>query len=668
MSTEFTYAIDARVAVVTMNDPLAPVNNWSESSELQFEAVMDELDGIAKRGDIKGVVFTSGKPDTFLTGADLNELKKTSTREGFSENVKLLQRVLGRCSKLSVPTLAAINGPCMGGGYELALACSYRVATDAPRTQIGLPETGLGLIPAGGGTTRLPRLIGYPGVEAILSGKNFGVKAALEIGMIDRIVPAEGDLAAYAKTFLDDILSGKVEIKRKVHDFSQAREAVKEIGAEFRKKNRGRLLPAHEAVLKTVAEGVNLPLEEQLDLEREYFLDAAMSNECKGLIHTFFLRGGSSPKKMMTKGFVPKEIRKVAVLGFGSMGRGIAMECLKYLKVPVVVKDVEKALQPGREFLEKIIGGDIEKRRYKGDLAEVMKNLITVSDYTDDFKDVDIVIEAVFEEKGVKAQVYKELAEVIPIDAIVASNTSFLSIDELQKEIQNPERFAGMHYFSPVWRMELVEIIRGKDTSREAIDNLLHFAGGIRKRPILCNDSSGFVVNAVLDPLMTNGLGLVEQGNPVEKVDGAMLKFGMPIGPIRLADEVGLDVSYHIFKTRGIEQKTYENLFNDGRYGLKKSGKGLFLPDGSVDPDALQCIAYREKKEMSEEEIADFFVTEMVKVGKRLLDEGIVEDPRVIDVGLIWGAGFPTDKGGPMKWADLSGISEKLFAKKIYMD
>jgi 3-hydroxyacyl-CoA dehydrogenase len=232
--------------------------------------------------------------------------------------------------------------------------------------------------------------------------------------------------------------------------------------------------------------------------------------------------------------------------------------------------------------------------------------------------------------------------------------------------VVKPERFGGLHFFSPVWLMQLVEVIRGEKTAQETIDNLLNFVGLIRKRPIVCRDNAGFVVNAMLFPNLVNALKYIEEGNPIEKVDRAMTRFGMPVGPIRLTDEVGIDIPYKVFVGMGIKQDTLKNVVEAGRLGLKKSGKGFFLKDGSIDPDVLPLIAKRPPHEASEEEIQMGILTAMVRMGKDILDRKIVDDVRMIDVGMIWGIGFPADKGGPMKWADLIGLSQKLYGKNFY--
>jgi 3-hydroxyacyl-CoA dehydrogenase len=392
-----------------------------------------------------------------------------------------------------------------------------------------------------------------------------------------------------------------------------------------------------------------------------------MTPEAKGSINTFFIKTlTDKPRALMTKGFSPRPLKKVAILGFGTMGRGIAIDVLRHTTLPLVVKDIPEALAPGKAFVQKVLAGMAEKKRLKETVDGILGRLQLTSDYGETFKDVDLVVEAVFEDVKVKAQVYGELCRVVRGDCIIASNTSSIPIDKMAAFVQGPERFGGMHFFSPVWMMQLVEVVRGEKTSRETVDNLLNFAGAIRKRPIVCRDYPGFVINAMIIPYFLNALQYVEEGNPIEKVDQAMTAFGMPVGPLRLTDEVGIDVPYKAFVGLGLAQDTLKRVVEDGRLGLKKSGKGLFLKDGTVDPSVLPLIAPKSPRSRSAEEIQNGILEDMVKVGKKLLDGGIVDDVRMIDVGLVWGVGFPADKGGPMKWADLTGLSRKLFGKNFY--
>jgi 3-hydroxyacyl-CoA dehydrogenase len=368
----------------------------------------------------------------------------------------------------------------------------------------------------------------------------------------------------------------------------------------------------------------------------------------------------------MSKGFEPRPLHKVAILGFGTMGRGIAIDILRNTKINVIAKDMPEALEPGKAFIKKVLDGMAEKKRLKAPVNDLMARLKTVSDYADEFKDVDLVIEAVFEDIKVKSKVYDELCRAVSDDCVIASNTSSIPINTMSQYVTHPERFGGAHFFSPVWLMQMVEVVRGDQTSQETVDNLLNFAASIRKRPIVCKDNPGFVVNAVLDPYFMNALDLLEKGNPVEKIDGAFTEFGLPIGPIKLMDEIGIDVCHNVILSKGLTQDTLKNMVEDKRYGLKKSGKGFFLKDGQVDPDIIPLIPIKEKKDVAPEEMIEKLLTDMVTIGKDLLDRGIVDDPRMIDIGMIWGTGFPADRGGPLKWADLTGLSEKRFGKTFY--
>ena len=665
MGKVFNLAVEqGGIGVITFDVVGEAMNTWTEDAFTGFDRVMKELE---QAQGISGIIFISGKLENFLAGANLKLLSQIESAQEVRRTLDLFHGSFNRLIALGFPSVAAIHGHCLGGGLEFALACTGRIAREGKTTLIGLPECNVGLFPGGGGTQRLPRLIGYPAFELILKGTMLPAAKALEMGIIDRLVSADGDLLAAARAFLEEIIAGRAELKRPVQDFSQIDAVAEMAKAGILKATRGREIPGPMLALRTMHEGLKAPLAEGLEIEKRNFTEVVLSKEAKGSINTFFLKGMTDkPKAMMTKGFVPKPINRAAVLGFGTMGRGIVIDTLRNTQLPVLVKDIPEALEPGKAFVRKILDGMAEKKRLKEPVEAIMARLTTTSDYIEAFREADIVIEAVFEEIGVKKQVYGELCRVIREDCIVASNTSSIPITSMAPFVAKPERFGGIHFFSPVWLMQLVEVIRGEKTAQETIDNLLNFAGLIRKRPIVCRDNAGFVVNAMLFPEMIEAFRYVEEGNPIEKVDRAMTRFGMPVGPIRLTDEVGIDIPYKVFVGMGIKQETVKNVVESGRLGLKKSGKGFFLKDGSVDPEVLPLIAKRPPHERSEEEIQMGLLTAMVQVGKDLLDRRIVDDVRMIDVGIIWGLGFPADKGGPMKWADLIGLSKKLTGKNFY--
>ncbi|MBU1965370.1 MAG: enoyl-CoA hydratase/isomerase family protein [Proteobacteria bacterium] len=665
MGKVFDMVVDGSgVGVVTFDVAGEKMNTWTEEAFNGFDQVMREME--TSKG-IRGIIFISGKPENFLAGANLKLISQIESAEGVRQMLDLFHGSFARLEALGFPVVAAIHGHCLGGGLEFALACTARIAKEGKSTLIGLPECNVGLFPGAGGTQRLPRLIGYPALELILKGTMLPAAKAYEMGIIDRLIPADGDLLASAKSLLEEVIAGTANLKRPLQDFTQIDAVAEMAKAGILKATKGREIPGPMLALKSMHEGLKVSLAEGIEIEKKNFVEVVLTKEAKGSINTFFIKGMTDkPKAMMTPGFIPKPLKKVAVLGFGTMGRGIVIDTLRNTQLPVLVKDIPEALEPGKAFVRKILDGMAEKKRLKEPVDTMMSRITVTSDYIDAFREADIVIEAVFEEIGVKKQVYGELCKVVRDDCIVASNTSSIPISSMAPFVTKPERFGGIHFFSPVWLMQLVEVIRGEQTAQETIDNLLNFAGLIRKRPIVCRDNAGFVVNAMFFPYLVNSFQYVEEGNPIEKVDRAMTRFGMPVGPIRLTDEVGIDIPHKIFVGMGIRQETVKNVVEAGRTGLKKSGKGLFLKDGSVDPDVLPLIAKRPPRERSEEEIQMGLLTAMVEVGKDILDRKIVDDVRMIDVGIIWGLGFPADKGGPMKWADLIGLSKKLYGKNFY--
>ncbi|MFA5181057.1 MAG: 3-hydroxyacyl-CoA dehydrogenase NAD-binding domain-containing protein [Syntrophales bacterium] len=664
MSKVFQLKVEEGIGVVTFNVEGDAMNTWTEAAFTSFDELMGELE---KEKALKGIIFISGKPDNFFAGANLKMIADIETPSEVRGVLELFHGAFRKLKDLNLPILAAIHGHCLGGGLEFALACTARIAKEGKTTLIGLPECNVGLFPGGGGTQRLPRLIGYPAIELILKGTMLPAAKAFELGIVDCLIPVDADLLGAAKAFIGEMIAGTVDLKRPEHDFSKLDEIAELACQGVLKATRGRALPAPMLALKSIQDGLKVSLAEGLEIEKANFVEVVMAKESKGSINTFFIKTlTDKPKAMMTKGFVPKPLKKAAVLGFGTMGRGIVIDIIRNMQVPVVVKDIPEALEPGMAFVRKILDGMAEKKRLKGAVDDYMKLITNTTEYGAEFKDVDIVVEAVFEDLKIKQQVYQELCQVIPGDCLVASNTSSLSIKSMAGLLTNPERFGGLHFFSPVWIMQLVEVIRGEQTSQETVDNLLNFAAAIKKRPIVCRDNAGFVVNALLFPMLLETFKYIEEGNAIQKVDRAMTSFGMPVGPIRLTDEVGIDVVYKIFKGMEIRQETLYSVVEAGRMGLKKSGKGFFLKDGSVDPEVLPLIAKKGVNELTMEQIQEGLLEAMVKTGKDLLDRKIVEDVRMIDVGMVWGVGFPADKGGPMKWADLIGMSGRLFGKNFY--
>ncbi len=660
----FRLTQDNEIGVVTIDIPGRPMNTWTEEAVTSFYSLLDVLE---KSRETRAIIFISGKPGNFHSGADLKLLQTMNSKEETATALDVFHTAFKRLSALPFPTVAAIEGHCLGGGLEFALSCTARIAKASKSTLLGLPECTLGIFPGAGGTQRLPRLIGVPAIELILKGTMFPAEKALDLGVVDKLVPSDGDLLSEAVEFTRGIVDGKVVIHRSTHDFSAIDQIAELARKEVLKATRGREIPGPMLAIKAMQEGLKVSLDEGLDIEKNLFVQAVLTPEAKGSIHTFFLKTMSDkPSSMIRKDFTPKKIRKIGILGFGTMGRGIVIDILRNTTIPVVVKDIEQAWEPGLAFVRKILEGMASKNKLKAPVDNLIPRVSFSKEYGPEWQEVDLVIEAVFEDLKVKEQVYREISSCVSDECIIATNTSSIPLKKMESFVSNPSRFGGLHFFSPVWLMQLVEVVKGENTSQDTVDNLVSFAGSIRKRPIICKDNPGFVVNAVLFPYFEDALSFMESGVPIETVDEAFVKFGMPVGPIRLLDEVGIDVGYNVIKGRGLEQDTLKQVVADGRLGLKKSGKGFFLADGTVDPAVIPLIVRKETKPLSQEEMQMKVLKDMVTVGKDLLDRHVVDDPRMVDIGMIWGTGFPPEKGGPLKWADLIGLSQKLFGKNFY--
>lgn len=663
MGQIFTCDITDGIAVVGIDDPGDVVNTWTEAAVKEFGQTLADLE--ARQQELKGVIFISGKKSHFHAGANLKLLENIDFKS-LSEFVSVLNALFVRLEDLGLPTLAAIDGQCMGGGYEFALAVTARIATDARATMIGLPECNVGVIPGGGGTQRLPRLIGNDAIQMILAGQIVPAQKALALGMVDRLAADGTDLLTQARAFLDEIIAGTAALKRTEPDFSKLDDVIAMAKAGMIKATRGREIPGPMLALKAMQNGLKAGLKDGLAMEQECFFEAYQAPERKGMINTFFLKTHSDkPLDLVPKDASIKPLNRFAVLGLGTMGRGIVIDILKNTGKPVLVKDLPEAVDLGMAFIHKILSGMAEKGRLKGSVDDLMHLITPVSSFTEAFKEVDCVIEAVFEDPAVKDQVFADLCAVVPNDCIIASNTSSLPVDRLSQTVRNPARFAGAHFFSPVWMMQLLEVIRGKDTSDDTIYTLLALCAKLKKRPVVCRDYPGFVVNAMLRPYFLAAFNLVEQGVPINQIDQAMMSFGLPVGPIRLIDEAGIDIVAKALAER-IPQ-SLANVYQAGRLGRNKNGKGFYAKDGSVDPEVLPLInPHGLKMELDAAEIQNQLFPPFVETGKVLLDKRIVDDPRAIDIGAIWGIGFPADKGGPMKWADITNLSSKLFGTTFY--
>jgi len=639
------------------------MNTWTKDAFASFSKVLDTVE---RDSGIKGVIFISAKPYTFFAGANLKIVEQLKTEEQKRSLVTMFQDHFNRLSRMKAVTLAAINGHCLGGGLEFALACKARIIKESKTTLIGLPETNVGIIPAAGGTQRLPRLIGYPAIELIVNGTMLSAKDAFQLGIADKLVSADGDLLKEAMSFMTDILSGSYKLKRSETEWSKLEEEAERVLQNDVKK-RGRELPAPRMVIKSIVGGVRLPLEKGLEHEKECGVQILLTNEAAGNINTFFLKTMTDrPTMLMVKGFKPKQVKKAAVIGFGEAGRALAIEILKNLAIPVVVKDIVESHHSGREYIKNELINLEKKKKLKTSAQELM-SLVSLTDaHSDDLKEADIVFEAVFESENMKKEVYYDLCKTVKKDATIASCTSTLSVTDLSRYIDNPGRFCGYCTINQISKAQIVEIVRGRNTNIDTVDNMLNFTEMLRKRAIVSMDARGGVVNRLLCVYLTNALECLKGRNSIEEIDGAMKEFGMPMGPFKYMETIGIDKSYDLLSGLDFETDILKKMVHAGRTGLKNSGKGFFLKEGGVDSEVYAFVGGGRNAHKTGKEIQLSNLTAIVKSGNDMLEKKIVEDPRLLDVAMIWGIGFPSEKGGPMKWSDLTGLSRELFHKSFY--
>ena len=673
-------AIEVRdgVAVVTFDLPGEPINKFNAAVKDEFTALIERLDGDQA---VRAAVLISGKPDIFVAGADIEEfleLKGAADAERLSAEG---QRMLDRVERSRVPIVAAIHGACLGGGLEAALACAYRIGTDHAKTVLALPEVMLGLIPGAGGTQRLPRLVGLRGaLDMILTGKNVRAKKALQIGLIDELVhPAILRDVAIARAREFAAGTRKASRSRRSHGVSDVvlednpagRAVVLRQAREQTLRKTGGHYPAPLAALDAVAAGYARGREVGLREEARLFGEMAATEVSKQLIFLFFATNalkkdpGASPPAP-----APRDVRKLGVLGAGFMGSGIAAVAAMQNSL-VRMKDAEherilKGLKAVREVLrERLTKKQITRHQFGDQMALVGGTV----DYSG-FGNVDLVIEAVFEDLALKHAVIRETEAVIPEDAIYASNTSTIPIARIAQASRRPENVLGMHFFSPVHKMPLLEVIVTSRTRKEATVTAVAYGKKLGKHVIVVNDGPGFYTTRTLAAYMNEAGRLLDQGFVIEAIDRALVEFGFPVGPITLLDEVGIDVAGKVgnviadaFGSRMAPSQSLQKVVAGGRLG-RKAGKGFYRYDkagkkGSVDESIYELLpGATRRSDLPAEEIQQRTVLAMVNEAMRCLEEGVLRSPRDGDVGAVFGIGFPPFRGGPFRYVDTVGVKE----------
>ncbi len=663
-------AVEEGIAWLRLDEPGKKVNTLSSRLFQWFEGQIARIE----QERPAGLVIYSGKPDGFVAGADLEELLQLSDKETVLAMLQRGHELMERLAGLPFPTVAAIHGACLGGGLELALACQKRVATDHPKTKLGFPEVQLGLLPGLGGTQRLPRLIGVPdALDLILTGKQVDARKARRLGLVDDTChPADLRVAA------ERAVRGEGEPKKTKRPLaSRAGNLLARTplgGPMVWEKARAGVMaktggnyPAPLVAIDVVREGIRLPLRRALDVEAGAFSELVVSDTAKNLIAIFFMKNEVEARAAKIARSA-RPVETVGVLGAGFMGSGIA-QVLAQKGYPIVLKDKDlAAVARGYGFCAQQLRTQVQRRRMteaeaKGALGHVLPTV----DYGD-LRRADFVVEAVFEDLEVKRAVIREAEAAGPEGLIFASNTSAIPISRLAEASRRPENVAGMHFFSPVHKMPLLEVIRHPGTAEETLATTVEVGRRMGKTVIVVGDGPGFFTSRVLGTMLNEAAWMLADGASIERVDRAMTRWGWPVGPFTLLDEVGLDVAHHaggvvrdVLGDRVAPPPVFERMIADRRIG-RKGKRGFYLyEDGEkkgekrVDAAVYRLLDWREQP-IADREIVERCWLQMLNETARCMEEGILTNPADIDIGVIFGFGFPPFRGGLLREADRCGL------------
>jgi len=659
-------------------------------NRLTIEDLKAAVEAISGQSGVKGLVLTSSK-DVFIVGADITEFTETfklPEEELVAANIEV-NKIFSSVEDLPFPTVAAINGIALGGGFEICLTCDYRVMSE--KAKVGLPEVKLGIYPGWGGTVRLPRLIGADNaIEWICATKEKKAAVALKEGAVDAVVAPEKlveaavDLVKRASEGEIDYKARRAEKTGKLLLNPMESMMVFETAKGFIAGQTKGQYPAPIEAIKSMQKHAGMTRDKALEVEAKGFAKMAKTSIAESLIGLFL--NDQLLKKKAKEMPKTEPVKKAAVLGAGIMGGGIAYQSA--LKgTPIIMKDINQAgIDLGLSEANKLLSKRVEKGRMKpADAGKVLNNIIPALTYSE-FGDVDVIVEAVVENPKVKKAVLAEVEGLVSEDTIITSNTSTISIDLLAKDLKRPENFLGMHFFNPVHMMPLVEIIRGKKTSDEAVAKVVAYAQAMGKTPVVVNDCPGFLVNRVLFPYFGGFAGLLRDGANFQKVDKVMEKFGWPMGPAYLLDVVGMDTAVHANEVmaegfpdrmKADYKSAMQVLFENDRYG-QKNDKGFYAYELDrkgkqkkvVDESVYELIkdVVGEAKDFSDEEIIERVMVPMCIETVRCLEEGIVEDPAEADMGLIFGIGFPPFRGGALRYIDSMGLDKFCEIADKYAD
>ncbi len=678
MGTAFRLEVtESGLATVVFDLPDKRANVFTREAMEELAGLVDEL---SARGEVKCAILASAKERIFIAGADVDAIAGVTDPAEAELGSRQGQELFDRWQALPFPTIAAVRGTCMGGGTEISLSCDYILISDREDIRIGLPETKLGIVPGWGGCTKLPRKVGLTAaLDIILAGKAVRPGKAFKIGLADALIPDAG-FPREVRRFAEGVIAGKKpktrgsSLRARLLEknplgrrivFDQARKQVM-------KTTRGHY-PAPLRALEVVKTSLSDGHQAGLEAEARAIGELAVSPTAKNLIHLFHMMEAAKSGGL-AEGGKPIQIESTAVLGAGVMGGGIAQILADKLSLPVRMKDISHdALAKGVQHAASLFRKQVKRRWLKRPEAERRLALIRSSlDYSG-FSEVDLVIEAIVERLDVKQKVFAELAAMVPEHCVLASNTSSLSIDLIARDTPNPQRVVGMHFFNPVHRMPLVEVVVGEKTSATAINTIVEVSRKLGKTPIVVKSGPGFLVNRLLAFTMAEAMWLLDEGHRMEDLDEAASSWGMPMGPCALTDEVGLDTAVHvshIMSEAYPERLTYpgwmDKMVEDGRLGAKAQ-KGFYLYEKGrrtrPDPAVYELLGITSKiDEPNAGRMSERLMLPMVNEAARCLEEQIVRSAADLDLAMIFGTGFPPFRGGLCRWADAQGL-DKLAAE-----
>lgn len=658
------------IARITFDLENEKVNKLSTKVLSEFD---ETLDVIKNNSSIKALLVQSAKKNIFIAGADIEEIETLSKEEEIYELLMKVHSIFNKLENLPFPSIAYINGACMGGGLELALACTYRVATTSEKTKLAFPEIKLGIFPGFAGCLRAPKIVGLVNaLDIILSGKNLDAKKAYRIKLVDEIFD-DGQKEFKLEDFIQKAIKNEVKSRKKfaLLETWPLREIVfsKAYKNLERKVNKDFKAPyvALEVIKDTFARSFN----EGLKVEAREFSKIAITHESKNMIKLFFTFQKLNKNYEKTT----NPINNAVILGNGVMGKGIIWLFSKYLQnVRIKVRKIEQIHNILKD-VSKIYDFLVKTRRMTANQVDFKLNKITYTDKFEGLKNSDIAIEAIIEDEKAKKDAFKSLENSMKDDAIIATNTSSISIEKLSSDIKNKENFLGVHFFNPVNMMPLVEVIPTSHTSKETINKVFELLISCGKTPILVGDCAGFIVNRILLPYLNEAAFILEEHGDIKHIDKLIKNFGMPMGPFTLADTVGIDIGYKVahilnesYGSRMPVAPLIEKIYNKKELGVK-TGSGFYTYKGKkakdVNPNVTQLLD-KKSKILNDEDIINRCIFIMINEASRCLEEGIVDDPTIIDFAMITGTGFPPYKGGLCTLANKIGIKNVVKSLEKY--